>query len=261
MSIDWIETPRGVFRYELAGPEGGAPLVLIHEMGGSLETWDHVFETLAGTRRVLRYDVRGFGMSVKVADTLEMADWVEDLAALLDGLGLEGPCDIAGVALNGATALAFAAAHPARTRRVIAMSPATGIAAERQDAVRALSDRMAAEGMRALSERNEGNWPETLHRDPARFEAFRLRWQCNDPRSFAEAYRMLLRLDMSADLPRIACPVLLVGARHDPLRPPETTRALLDVIPGAQYREVESGHFLPLQTPDIFLDLAGWFDT
>lgn len=256
MALDWIETGRGVFRYELGGQGAGPLVVLLHEMGGSLETWDYVVPELSKTRRVLRFDIRGYGMSVKILDRLEMSDWVADLAALLDALDEVAPIDLAGVALNGATALAFAAAHPERVRRVIAMSPATGIPPEREEPVAALADAMEAGGMAALSPRNEANWPEALDRDPERFEAFRKRWQCNDPRSFAASYRMLRHLDMDGDFAKIACPVLLVGAVHDPLRPPQATKTLLPRIPGASYREVESGHFLPLQTPEIFLGLA-----
>ena len=261
MTTAWIETPRGAFRYDLAGQGEGPPLVLLHEMGGSMESWDAVWADLTAQRRVLRYDVRGFGQSIKLTGPLAMQDWLDDLAGLLDTLDLTGPIDLAGIALNGATALAFAAAHPDRVRRVLASSPATAIPAERQAGVRDLADRMEAEGMLPLAESLFHNYTEPMRqRDPAAFTAFRARWICNDPRSFADTYRMLADLDMEDALRSIAVPTRIIGGTHDPLRPPETTRAICDMIPDAEYRELETGHYFPVQTPALCRDtLLEWF--
>ncbi len=256
MSIGWIETATGAFRYELDGAGDGPVLVLLHEMGGSLHSFDAVMPALRATRRVLRFDARGFGFSVKLTGPLAMADWVGDLDALLDALGISGPCDIAGSALNGATALAFAAAHPDRVRKVLAMSPVTEVREDRRAWIADFADRMQADGMAPLTDNNDTSYPPQTRTDGAAFAAFRARWLCNDPRSFAETYRMLSALDMTADFARITCPVMLIGAVHDVLRPPELVRALVDKLPDAQYREVASGHFLPIQTPELFVDLV-----
>ena len=64
--MNFIEVNGTALRYELSG-NGGSTLVLIHEMGGTLESWDLVRFRLAGKRRVLRYDTRGAGLSQKVS--------------------------------------------------------------------------------------------------------------------------------------------------------------------------------------------------
>ncbi|MDF1857162.1 alpha/beta fold hydrolase [Pseudooceanicola sp.] len=259
MTLRFIETERGAFRYELTGQGDGPVLVLLHEMGGSLHSWDAVMPVLIKSRRVLRYDIRGYGMSVKVTGRFEMSDWVADLAALLDALAIAAPVDLAGCAFNGGTVLAFAAAHPTRVRKVLAMSPVTEVLAERRAAIAEMSDRMEHQGMAAVIDNIENSYPEYLRTDAAAYAAFRARWLGNDPRSFAESYRMLARLAMMDDLARITCPVLLVGAKGDPLRPPALVTPLQARIAGSDYREVDSGHYLPVQTPEIFLDLADWF--
>ena len=58
--MDWIEVNGTALRYEVSG-EGAAPLVLVHEMGGTLESWDHVLPALRPGRVVLRHDWRGAG--------------------------------------------------------------------------------------------------------------------------------------------------------------------------------------------------------
>ena len=65
--MDWIDINGAGLRYELSG-EGPKTLVLVHEMGGSLESWDQVMPMLLPGRRILRYDWRGAGMSEKARD-------------------------------------------------------------------------------------------------------------------------------------------------------------------------------------------------
>src|SRR5262245_494711 len=78
--MDWVETNGVVLRYELSGT-GPVPLLLIHELGGSLEFWDPVLPTFQQDFQVLRYDLRGFGMSEKVK-TLRLDDLLGDIVGL-----------------------------------------------------------------------------------------------------------------------------------------------------------------------------------
>ena len=50
--------------YRTDAVEGrGKPVVLIHEMGGTMESWSLVAPLLSGKRWVVRYDTRGAGFS------------------------------------------------------------------------------------------------------------------------------------------------------------------------------------------------------
>ena len=87
--MDFIEVNGTALRYELDG-SGIHSMVLIHEMGGSLESWDLVAPRLADGRRVLRYDTRGAGLSEKLRGDLSIDTMVADLMALLDALKIAG---------------------------------------------------------------------------------------------------------------------------------------------------------------------------
>src|SRR5262245_31132438 len=102
--MDFIEVNGTALRYNLAG-SGASTLVLIHEMGGTLESWDLVRPVLSARRRVLRYDTRGAGLSQKVRGTLGIDTLVDDLVALMDATGITGKVALAGVAVGGAIAL------------------------------------------------------------------------------------------------------------------------------------------------------------
>ena len=67
--MDFLEVNGVALRYELSGG-GPSTIVLIHEMGGTLESWGAVAPRLATTRRVLRYDFRGAGLSEKARGVL-----------------------------------------------------------------------------------------------------------------------------------------------------------------------------------------------
>src|SRR5882757_4580582 len=102
--MEFIELNGVALRYKLTG-KGDRTLVLIHEMGGSLESWDDVVPRFAGSRRVLRYDARGAGLSQKVRGQLGVDTMANDIVALLDALGIAGKVALAGVAVGGAIAL------------------------------------------------------------------------------------------------------------------------------------------------------------
>ena len=63
--MNWIEVNGTSLRYELSGG-GPSTLVLIHEMGGTLDSWDQGLSGLNNGRQVLRYDTRGAGLSEKI---------------------------------------------------------------------------------------------------------------------------------------------------------------------------------------------------
>lgn len=69
--MDFVELDGVALRYELSG-RGDRTLVLVHEMGGSLESWDEIAPQFARSRRVLRYDTRGAGLSQKVRGELSL---------------------------------------------------------------------------------------------------------------------------------------------------------------------------------------------
>src|SRR5271167_2970626 len=142
----FIELDRIAMRYELSG-KGGRTLVLVHEMGGSLESWDDVAPSFAPSRQVLRYDFRGSGLSQKVRGALSIDTMADDIAALLDRNKITGQVVLAGVAVGGAIALHFAARYPERTSAAVAGSPATGIEADRRAAVLERVAKLEANGM------------------------------------------------------------------------------------------------------------------
>ena len=249
--MNWIDVNGTSLRYDISG-SGKSTLVLVHEMGGALESWDQVVPAVNNTRRVLRYDTRGAGFSEKIRN-VTWDDMAADLAALLDALGITGKVALAGIAVGAGIAAHFAVRYSERTAALVLHGPATGISSpERRQATLARAAAVEAGGMRGVVETSlAASYPPVVRHDADVFSNFRARWLCNDPRSFAAINRMLAENDITGDLARIACPTLVTAGTHDGLRPPSLIEPMSRQIPGAQFLELNSGHFASMQTPGL----------
>jgi 3-oxoadipate enol-lactonase len=257
--MDFIELDGVGLRYELSG-KGERTLVLVHEMGGSLESWDDVAPRFAESRRVLRYDTRGAGMSQKVRGQLGIDTMADDITALLDALGIAGKVALAGVAVGGAIALHFAARYPERTSAVAVGSPATGVAPHRRAAALERVAKIETAGMAfAVADSMLNGYAPELRGDIKRFERYQARWLGNDPASYAAVWRMLAGMDMQGELTRLRPPVLVIGGSLDRVRPPALAKAVANAIPGARYIEIPTGHYMAVQTPDLIFDCVDEF--
>jgi 3-oxoadipate enol-lactonase len=255
--MNWTEVNGASLRYDLSGA-GAETVVLVHEVGGCIESWDDTLPAFQRRFRALRYDQRGFGMSEKTR-TITMDATVADLAGLLDALGIGGPVHLAGCAMGAAIALAFAGRHASRAGRIVAASPATWANAD-PAAARKRIDETERGGVRAVEQTSlAASYPEIMRAlDPARFERFRRRWLGNDPEAMAAILRMSTSpaFDLSADLARITAPTLVIGCTHDGIRTPAMVTKVAAQIPGAKYVEAASGHFMAIETPELFVELA-----
>src|ERR1700735_1071594 len=163
--MDFIELGGVALRFDLSG-HGDRTLALVHEMGGSLESWDDVVPRFANSRRVLRYDTRGAGLSQKIRGELHIDTMADDIAALLDVLGIKGKVALAGIAVGGAIALHFAARYPDRTSGGAVGMPPTGIASEPRTAALERVARIEAVGMAfAVADSMQNGYPPELRGD------------------------------------------------------------------------------------------------
>lgn len=247
--MPWMDVNGVSLRYEVSG-HGQQDLVLMHEMGGCLESWDRVMPNLDKQFRVIRFDMRGAGMSEKKSTPFAMADLADDVSGLLAQLAVRGPVALAGCAVGAALALYVAARLPQRVSAVVAMAPATGLATDKKPEVLALAERFEKEGLRdRIVQRFPQSYPPHYFEDPAERLQVLGRLLSSDPHAYAAMYRMLCALDMQADLPRIGCPVLVLAGQHDTTRPPATVAKVAALIPNSRFQVIDSGHVMPILTP------------
>jgi len=101
----------------------GRPLVLLHGIGMSAAAWKTVIPLLARERRVLAFDVAGFGRSPRLPAWVlpTAANLATALGENLKQLGVDTPVDIAGNSMGGYIALE--AAKQGLARSVVGISP------------------------------------------------------------------------------------------------------------------------------------------
>lgn len=110
--MNWFCLERGV----------GRPLVLLHGIGMSHAAWVPVLSKLSEHRRVLAFDIAGFGQTPALTKPLTTEALVDGLRQSLINLGINEPVDIVGNSMGGWLALEAAKAGLARS--VVGISPA-----------------------------------------------------------------------------------------------------------------------------------------
>lgn len=245
----WLEVNGVVLRYHYR-PGEGVTYVLLHEMGGSIESWHAVVQALPADAGVLVYDQRGFGLSEKVREPMTLAQHVSDLLALLEALGITQRVVVSGVAVGAGIAMAFSARHPQRVSHLLALAPACGVAPERRAAAMEMAQRIADHGVRrAAAGLFEMAYPQVLRTDLARYQAYRAAWLSTDPYALAALYRMLATQELDADVAALPASAVLVGGSHDALRPPAEIHRLAALCPHAQCLFAPTGHFMQVNSP------------
>jgi pimeloyl-ACP methyl ester carboxylesterase len=105
--------------YETHG--AGRPLILLHGGLGSGEMFGPILPTLAERHQVIAVDLQGHGRTADIDRPIDIRLMADDIAALIDHLGLDKP-DLVGYSLGGGVALQTAVKYPAKVRRLVAAS-------------------------------------------------------------------------------------------------------------------------------------------
>lgn len=147
----------------------GRPLVLLHGIGMAHTAWAPVIDRLAAERRVIAFDIPGFGRSQPLPPERSptQPELARALAAELDRRELDQPVDIAGNSLGGHIALELAVLG--RSRSVVALSPSGLWAGDPP-----LHPKLALWGTRFMTVYGAGLLRSTLRFGPVRTAAFRV---------------------------------------------------------------------------------------
>jgi pimeloyl-ACP methyl ester carboxylesterase len=105
--------------YEVHGE--GTPLLMLHGGVNPSEFFGEPLARMAERHRVYAVHLRGHGLSSDTGEGWSCEQMADDIAALLDALGID-TIDIMGWSLGGGVALQTAIRHPARVGRLIVIS-------------------------------------------------------------------------------------------------------------------------------------------
>jgi 3-oxoadipate enol-lactonase len=248
--------PWGHMHFRVRGPEDGVPVVFLNSLGTDLRMWDAVLDRLPGLRAV-GLDKPGHGLSATPSGDWSLADLAADAVALMDHLGIARAV-VAGCSIGGMIGQMLGARHPDRVRGLVLSNTAMKVGTAESWAAR-------IEGVRSLG--MAGLAPQVIERwfaAPFRATDEVLPWVTMLARGDAAGYvgtcRVLAAANLTAESPRIACPVLLIGGSADLSTPVDLVRATAAAIPGARVEVIEgSGHIPAIDNPDRTAALIGGF--
>ena|SRR5271165_4309935 len=111
--------------YYVRGPVSGAPIVLVHGLGGRAEDWLNLAPYLVKAGyRVYTPDLLGFGQSEEPEnESYSIPDQAGVIVKFFDAVGLRQP-DLAGWSMGGWIVQKVAADHPERVRRLVIVDSA-----------------------------------------------------------------------------------------------------------------------------------------
>jgi 3-oxoadipate enol-lactonase len=243
----------------------GLPVIFLHAFPLNRSMWDgEIAELLPEQRyRLISLDWRGFGESDVTGGPSTMDVFADDVAGLMDALGIEKAA-LCGLSMGGYAAFAFLRKYPQRLSGLILAD--TKPAADTPDAqanrenVAKLAETQGPAAIadlqlpRLLSDYTRQHHLEVELRARQVIEAA-------SAQGIAAAARGLaLRADSTELLASIPCPTLVIVGAEDVITPPNVAQDYAAKIPGAQYVVIpKAGHLSNLEQPEMFVSVVSGF--
>ena len=202
-----------------------------------LPEWRLSYERLAHKRRLVRYDGRGSGLSERHVTEFPLEAHLLDLEAVIDRLGLERFA-LLGYVDSGPAAITYAARHPERVSHLVLWA-SYARASDQEDAPETV-------GLRGLSDQDWRLFTETLAHtmlgwsggETGRRAAEFMR-ECTTPEAVRSAWRANSEIDVTALLPQVTSPTLVLHAKRIRWSTEDISRGLASQIPDARLTVVD----------------------
>lgn len=253
----------------------GPPLLLLHGLMTTGYSYRYVIERLAQEFTVYVPDLVGCGRSSRPRAAYppeQVSEWLDHLVSVL---GVRG-CTVVGNSMGGYLALDWALRHPRSVRRLLVvhapLMPTPRLyalwLATRLPGAHLLLRWLVQRDVERWAHHNVHYWDESLKSreetreygaplatDSGMYAFFRQLRDTMDVRPLRRLWRALdARSEAGAHFP---IPLRLLYARRDPMVPPATGHALLQVLPDADLQWIERGsHFAHVDAVDAFLEAA-----
>jgi 3-oxoadipate enol-lactonase len=243
----------------------GLPVLFLHAFPLNRQMWQGELMALLGDERyrLVALDWRGFGESDITTPISTMEMFADDVAGLMDSLGIEQAV-LCGLSMGGYAAFAFLRKYPQRVSGLILADTRPGADAPEAQANRENVARIAeTQGTgaiadlqvpRVLSEYTRQHHPEVELRVRQMIDAATAQGIAAASRGMAQ------RADSTELLAGITCPTLVIVGEQDALTPPSVAQKYAAQIPGAQCVVIQhAGHLSNLEQPEAFLQTVREF--
>ena len=249
--------------YELGTPNG-RPLILLHGMSTSADSFRETIHELANEHWLIAPDIPGFGYS-ETAEPFNFPHLVEWLAAFCEARHLP-PVTLVGHSFGGALAVTYAVDYPEQVGKLLLLAPALLASANYPEFVKrigvglGLIDLGSAVSQSKLWVRRQIKTPffapDRLHASvwDRRLADYEL------ARQSADVLKVMAFHDLRPSLPHLQQEVCLVWGENDRVVPPSDADELTAVLPRSQVHILpECGHAPMLEKQSEFQAIARRF--
>ena len=244
--------------YELHGPEDVDVLVLSNGVLMSTASWAFQTTVLSQHYRLLLYDCRGMWQSDHPPGPYSMELHADDLAALLDGLGIQ-QAHIGGISYGAEISMIFALKYPEKTRSLILSSAVSQIDPLLKGFMESwIAATQAKDPDMLFDVTYPLNFSESwIAVNQAALDLARERYKMLDFDAFLELLLSFSQLDVTAELHKIAVPTLVIVGEEDILKPRQYAEIIAREIPNAEFVVVpHTGHAVCWEQPGVFNSLS-----
>ncbi len=239
-----------ILHYRLDGAQSGTALVFSNSLGSDLRIWDGVVDRLPPDLRIVRYDQRGHGLSDALIRPYTVEELGDDLARLLDQLGV-AQAVVCGLSVGGMIAQSIAAARPDLVKALILCDTAHKIGT--RESWQARIDQVSKIGLEPLGDEILDRWfsPGYFEGHVAEYRG----WQTMLLRTKREGYiatcAALRDADLTEQTSELRVPTLCLCGADDQGTTPDLMRELTALIPGARLEIIDqAGHLPCLEQPE-----------
>ncbi|SDC47913.1 alpha/beta fold hydrolase [Paraburkholderia lycopersici] len=251
--MPYLSIEKSQIYYEVHGE--GAPVVLLHGVGGNHASWFYQIEAWSQRFRMIALDARGFGNSTD-AEGKGRSAFTSDLEALLNHLGLDRVAIVA-QSMGGGTAVDFTCKHPERVTALVLADTLVWLDPT-EEMAEPFKKVQEATATLSQSERVLGSTFRTA--EPALSELY-LRIASFNQYTFKTLVGTQQRY-RPVEVAQSGVPTCFVVGNEDVLFPPELMRKAWESVPGAEWVQLpRAGHSAYFEAPVVFNNEVGaWLD-
>ncbi|MCY1293274.1 3-oxoadipate enol-lactonase 2 [compost metagenome] len=231
----------------------GMPVVLVHGLGSSTRDWEYQIPALAAHYRVIALDVRGHGRSDKPRERYSIAAFADDVAALIEHLGLID-VHLVGISMGGMIGFQLGVDRPELLRSLTIVNSGPEVKARSPGEYLELAKRWTLSRLLSLDSiaKALGRLLFPLPEQAELRRKIEERWPQNDKRAYLSALDAIIGWGVRGRLGRILCPTLVITADRD-YTPVARKEAYVKELPNARLVVIEnSRHATPLDQPERF---------
>jgi 3-oxoadipate enol-lactonase len=241
----------------------GPAVVLIHGYPFNRTLWNEQVSALKSEFRVVTPDLRGFGESESTRGTVTMNQMAQDVAQLLDHLGIRNAV-IGGLSMGGYVALAFVKLFSERVQALVLADTRPQADTDEAKKTRAQQSQKAlAEGMAGITDAMLPKLltPETVSKRPELVKRVRDMMLRTKPEGAAAALLgMSERDDQTQLLSQITVPTLIMVGRDDAITPLADSETMHRGIVGSRLEVFDhAGHVSNLEQTESFNEVLRTF--